>query len=63
MPGRIASLALGIGDIDCMYHFVLNELRNALEEQKQEETLELLDTMIEGKRLRDISDLPLDIIV
>ena len=25
------------------------------------EVLELLDTMIEGKRLRDISDLPLDL--
>lgn len=61
-PGRIASLALGTGDIDCVYHFALYELRRALIDQEREETLDLLDTMIEGKRLRDISDLPLDLI-
>ena len=62
LPGRVASLALGTGDIDCVYHFALYELRNALENQMREDTLELLDTMVEGKRLRDISDLPLDLI-
>jgi hypothetical protein len=61
MPSRIASLALGTGDIDCVYHFALYELRKALVEQKRDETLELLDTMTEGKRLRDISDLALDL--
>ncbi|GAW36009.1 type-2 restriction enzyme NgoMIV [Roseovarius sp. A-2] len=61
-PGRIASLALGTGDIDCVYHFALYELRSALVDQGREETLDLLDTMIEGKRLRDISDLPLDLV-
>lgn len=62
-PGRIASLALGTGDIDCVYHFVLYELRKALVEQERDETIELLDTMVEGKRLRDISDLPLDLVI
>jgi hypothetical protein len=61
-PGRVASLALGTGDIDCVYHFALYELRSTLIAQNREETLELLDTMIEGKRLRDISDLPLDLV-
>lgn len=61
-PGRIASLALGTGDIDCVYHFALYELRNALIQQGREETLELLNTMVEGKRLRDISDLPIDLV-
>lgn len=61
-PGRVASLALGTGDIDCVYHFALYELRQALVEQEREETLELLDTMIDGKRLRDVSDLPLDLV-
>ncbi|MCK0166652.1 NgoMIV family type II restriction endonuclease [Jannaschia sp. S6380] len=61
-PGRVASLALGTGDIDCVYHFALYELRSALVDQGRDETLELLDTMIEGKRLRDISDLPLDMV-
>lgn len=62
LPGRVASLALGTGDIDCVYHFALYELRRALVVQKREETLELLDTMIEGKRLRDVSDLALDLV-
>ena len=62
MPGRVASLALGTGDIDCVYHFALYELRKALVDQEREETLDILDTMIEGKRLRDISDLPLDLV-
>ena len=63
MPGRITSLALGTGDIDCVYHFALYELRAALEEQDRQESLELLDMMIEGKRLRDISDLVLDLVI
>lgn len=62
-PGRIASLALGTGDIDCVYHFALPELRKTLLNQQRVETAELLDTMIEGKRLRDIADLPLDLVV
>jgi NgoMIV restriction enzyme len=62
MPSRIASLALGTGDIDCVYHFALYELRKALVDQNREGTLDLLDTMVEGKRLRDISDLPLDLV-
>ena len=62
-PGRIASLALGTGDIDCVYHFALYELEKALIEQQRDDTLELLQTMKEGKRLRDISDLPLDLVI
>ena len=61
-PGRVASLALGTGDIDCVYHFALYELRHALVAQGRDETLELLETMVDGKRLRDISDLPLDLV-
>lgn len=62
MPSRIASLALGTGDIDCVYHFALYELRKALVDQNRVDTLDLLDMMIDGKRLRDISDLPLDLV-
>jgi NgoMIV restriction enzyme len=62
MPSRIASLALGTGDIDCVYHFALHELRTALMVDGNEDRLELLETMISGKRLRDISDLPLDLV-
>lgn len=61
-PSRIAAIALGTGDIDCVYHFALDELVEVLREQERE-TLELVETMIDGKRLRDISDLPLDLVI
>jgi hypothetical protein len=64
LPMRIASLALGTGDLDCVYHVALPELRNACAAiERTEDQLEALDTMIEGKRLRDISDLPFDLAV
>lgn len=66
-PSRLASLALGTGDIDCMYHVALYELRDAVikiaRERNRPEIEELLETLIEGKRLKDISDLPLDLCV
>ena len=62
LPSRIAAIALGTGDIDCVYHFALAELVDVLREQGRE-TLELVETMIEGQRLRDIADLPLDLII
>lgn len=61
-PSRIASLALGTGDIDCVYHFALPELKEAILESQNDEALQLLEIMIDGKRLRDISDLPLDLL-
>ena len=63
MPGRLASLALGTGDIDCMYHFALYELIEAVEKSGAEDSKELLDVLIKGKRLKDISDLPLDLVI
>jgi len=63
LAGRIASLALGTGDIDCVYHIALEELRKATIEHGSDDAIDLLDTMIDGKRLRDISDLPLDLMI
>ena len=63
LPGRLASLALGTGDIDCMYHFALYELIEAVKASGAEDSIELLDVLIQGKRLKDISDLPLDLAV
>ncbi len=62
-PVRISSLALGTGDIDCVYHFALPELVDAADDKGGEDTKELLGMMIEGKRLKDIADLPLDLAV
>lgn len=63
LPSRLASLALGTGDIDCMYHFALYELVEAVKKTKAEDSIEMLNALIEGRRLKDISDLPLDLSV
>jgi hypothetical protein len=69
LPMRIASLALGTGDLDCVYHFALYELIDSLESMKNitnpntADQFEMLNTLIEGRRLRDISDLPFDLAI
>ena len=59
LPTRIASLAIGTGDIDCVYHFALQELKQSATESD----LEMLNILMEGSRLRDISDLPFDLAI
>ena len=64
LPSRLASLALGTGDLDCVYHFALYELLDAVRKygsDGREDIIELLDALVKGKRLKDISDLPLDL--
>lgn len=64
LPSRLASLALGTGDLDCVYHFALYELMDAVQEfglQGREDITETLQNLVDGKRLKDISDLPLDL--
>ena len=62
-PSRLASIALGTGDIDCVYHFALYELQAAVKTLGMHDAADLLDVMVNGKRLKDISDLPLDLAV
>lgn len=62
-PSRLASIALGTGDIDCVYHFALYELIAAVEALKLSDAADMLSIMVDGKRLKDISDLPLDLAV
>lgn len=62
-PGRIASLAFGTGEMDCVYHFALPELQKSVNRCGYEDAEELLTIMITGNRLRDIADLPLDLII
>jgi hypothetical protein len=63
LPSRLASLALGTGDLDCVYHFALPELIAAVQSVGIEDSANLLKIMVDGKRLKDISDLPLDLAV
>lgn len=62
-PSRLASLALGTGNIDMVYHFALPELIEAVTATNNDEAVEMLQILVEGQRLRDISDLPLDLAV
>ena len=62
-PNRIASVALGTGEIDCVYHFALPELEDTVGDLGLTDAQEMLNTMTDGKRLRDISDLPLDLVI
>jgi hypothetical protein len=66
LPSRLASIATGTGDVDCVYHVALYELVQAVEAEKGkngEKMKQKLAVMIEGKRLKDISDLPLDLMM
>ena len=62
-PSRLASIALGTGDIDCVYHFALYELMATVSGLGYADAEDMLGIMVEGKRLKDISDLPLDLAV
>jgi len=52
---------MGTGDIDCVYHMALPELAASVRESKNEDQEDMLITLIKGKRLRDITDLPFDL--
>lgn len=63
LPTRLSSLALGTGDVDFVYHAALPELREALSAVGNEDQLDMLNTIVEGRRLRDIADLVLDLLI
>jgi hypothetical protein len=63
LPTRLSSLALGTGDVDFVYHAALPELREALSAIGNEDQLDMLNTIVQGRRLRDISDLVLDLLI
>lgn len=63
LPSRLSSIALGTGDIDCTYHAAFHELEGAVAECGSEEAIEMFRILVEGRRLRDISDLPFDLVI
>lgn len=65
LPRRLSSIAVGTGDIDCTYHAALYELLDtaAADPTTYGEQLAELQTLIDGRRLRDISDLPFDLAI
>ncbi len=63
LPSRIATLALGTSGIDCIYHFALPELIASVKKLGLEDSVYLMKMMVDGKQLKDISVLPLDLAV
>jgi hypothetical protein len=63
LPSRLASIALGTGDIDYVYHFALSELKETVADEELSDAREMLDIMVSGRRLKDIADLPLDLAI
>jgi hypothetical protein len=63
LPSRLVSLAMGTGDIDCVYHMALFEMESSITKYGDDTSQELLDTLVLGRRLRDISDLPFDLAI
>jgi hypothetical protein len=63
LPTRISALAFGTGDLDCVYHFALTELLETVAAIDNQDQLDVLRAMIDGRRLRDISDLPFDLAI
>jgi len=62
-PKRLSAIAIGTGDIDCVYHGALEELREAAAESPgREGAARRLEMMVQSSRLRDIADLPLDLL-
>lgn len=62
IASRLASIAAGTGDVDCVYHGALPELVEATRHVDEASCDALMDLIL-GERLRDISDLPLDLAV
>jgi len=53
LPSRLASLGLGTGDLDAVYHICFEELAAAVEAVATEKEKVNLRALIEGDRLRD----------
>jgi NgoMIV restriction enzyme len=62
LPSRISSIAIGTGDVDCTYHAALYELMAAAAEHADLAAHSNdLQSLVQTRRLRDISDLPFDL--
>jgi hypothetical protein len=72
-PTRLQSVALGTGEIDCVYHLHRDALEGALDRARKasgtsahrraalDEQVKVFELLCHGDRLRDLTDLPLDL--
>ena len=58
LPTRLASIAMGTGEVDAVYHVALDELVDATEQTKNRKQIDTLTLLIAQRRLRDFSTLP-----
>jgi len=49
--------------IDCVYHSALHELQATVKNLGMNDAADMLSVMIDGKRLKDISELPLNLAI
>ncbi len=61
--GRLESIALGTGDVDCVYHSALPELEAAMKLAQRAAEAKKLHNLIRGRRFRDVSDLLFDLLI
>ncbi|WP_053226668.1 NgoMIV family type II restriction endonuclease [Solirubrobacter soli] len=72
LPSRLRSIAIGTGEVDCVYHIGLDFLADALADSLAAATttqrkkalsdqIGQFELMRDGDRLRDVSDLPFDL--
>ncbi|MDE0168992.1 MAG: restriction endonuclease [bacterium] len=56
LPSRLAAIARGTGELDCVYHVALQQLRAACQNNRR--ALNTLEELIAQDRLRSLGDLP-----
>jgi hypothetical protein len=58
LPSRLASIARGTGEVDCVYHADLEGLQSAVSESAFEVELSILEELVAQDRLRPLWALP-----
>lgn len=58
LPSRLASIARGTGEVDCVYHADLQDLLAAVREAGGSTELDILEELVEQDRLRPLWALP-----
>jgi NgoMIV restriction enzyme len=57
LPSRLAAIARGTGEVDCVYHVAFDELVNATEAQEDPDQRRILDVLIAQERLMRFEEL------
>lgn len=58
LPSRLAAIARGTGEVDCVYHPALTELHSAVVDEGVHSEADTIDELIGQDRLRPLSALP-----